>query len=239
MFFDIVRVGGRDGAARYAPREVREPLKPRGRVERHPDLVRHPRQLRRRSRRDRRTRRRASPPPAASSPSRGGATPALGRAAASPARCSARTATIRSRAGQARHRPAGGRLSLRQAAGATRNSRRSASCSASTASTASRPRPRPAPTLARRRRRDVERIAAAVALGRDLVNPPANVLTPAALEREAVGAGARRFDAEVEVDHAATNCSAELSADPRRRRRGGGAAAAGRFRLGPRATRRR
>jgi leucyl aminopeptidase len=47
-------------------------------------------------------------------------------------------------------------------------------------------------------REDVERIAAAVAFGRDLVNTPANVLGPAALEREATEL-AQAFDASVET----------------------------------------
>jgi leucyl aminopeptidase len=47
-------------------------------------------------------------------------------------------------------------------------------------------------------REDVERIAAAVAFGRDLVNAPANVLGPAALENQATEL-AQTFDASVET----------------------------------------
>jgi leucyl aminopeptidase len=47
-------------------------------------------------------------------------------------------------------------------------------------------------------RQDIERVAAAIGFGRDLVNAPANALTPAALEEEAAGL-ARSFDASVEI----------------------------------------
>jgi leucyl aminopeptidase len=56
---------------------------------------------------------------------------------------------------------------------------------------------RPAPTLACDNPQ-AERIAAAVAAGRDLINLPANVLTPSALEREATALAAR-FAAEARV----------------------------------------
>jgi leucyl aminopeptidase len=57
--------------------------------------------------------------------------------------------------------------------------------------------PRPAPTLEAADAK-AERIAAAVARGRDLVNLPANVLTPSALEREATDL-AGEFGAEARV----------------------------------------
>jgi leucyl aminopeptidase len=61
--------------------------------------------------------------------------------------------------------------------------------------------PRPAPTLEAPHGVDfgkAERIAAAIAHGRDLVNLPANALTPSALEAEAVEL-AERFGAEVRI----------------------------------------
>ena len=75
--------------------------------------------------------------------------------------------------------------------------RRSRSCSPATDSTASRTAPKPAPTL-EHDDPEAERIAAAIAFGRDLVNLPANALTPSALEREARSL-AERFGAVVRV----------------------------------------
>ena len=76
---------------------------------------------------------------------------------------------------------------------------RSASCSRSIATTASRPTRRRSPASSRPTAVDairIQRIAEAIAYGRDLVNAPANVLGPDALEQEAVKL-AEHFDASV------------------------------------------
>ena len=79
--------------------------------------------------------------------------------------------------------------------------RRSASCSGFTATTGSSPIPRrsrASPRLTASTRKRVERIASAVAFGRDLVNAPANALGPQALEEAAVMLG-ESFAARVRV----------------------------------------
>ena len=78
---------------------------------------------------------------------------------------------------------------------------RSASCSRSIAYDRFKADPAPKPRLVAPDGVDkerLERIAAAVAFGRDLVNAPANVLGPQALEQEAVKL-AEQFDASVSI----------------------------------------
>ena len=83
---------------------------------------------------------------------------------------------------------------------------------------------------------DVERIAAAVAMGRDLVNTPANDLGPAEIEA-AARTLAERHGATVD-GHAGRRAGEGLPADPRGRRRLAPGAAADRPDLGSRRTRR-
>ena len=85
------------------------------------------------------------------------------------------------------------------------NSRRWRSCSGSIGSSATTPIRRPGRASSRPRASTatrIERIAAAVAFGRDLVNTPANDLGPAALEREAERL-AEEFGASIEVTRGA------------------------------------
>ena len=126
-----------------------------------------------------------------------------GEAARSRASCSGLTKRTRRRA--IRSRPASSRRRCPKASTGsptrleTPISPRSAFCSRSTATTASRPSTAPTPRLVAPDEVDairIQRIAEAIAFGRDLVNAPANVLGPDALEQEAVKL-AEHFDASV------------------------------------------
>ena len=171
----------------------------------------------------------------------GGADPAPARRGrrGSAASCSAsRRRAIRPRSdgcGKARDRPARRRLPVRRTRLPTPISPRSASCWRSIATTGSRPVPARSPGSSRPTASTpvrIERIAEAVAFGRDLVNAPANVLGPDALEQAAARL-AESFGARARWS-AARICRGQFPARPRRRPGGGRGAAHRRFRLGPR-----
>ena len=162
------------------------------------------------------------------------------RLARSQASCSGSTKRTRRRA--TRSRPASWRRRCPKASTGsptrlkTLISPRSASCSRCIGTTASRPNKAPKPSLVAPEEIDaikIQRIAEAIGFGRDLVNAPANVLGPDALEQEAVKL-AERFDASVTVVRGDELHRRQFSPHPRGRTRGRRSAAARRLFLGTR-----